>query len=108
MAKPKKPSDTPTPKKAAAKKSAAKKAAVKKPQAVEIVAAAATAAASLSAPPVSVPSAQTALPSAEQLHDEIRRRAYELYRARGGQHGSHEADWHRAESEVRSKYKVAR
>jgi Protein of unknown function (DUF2934) len=40
-----------------------------------------------------------------QLYEEIRRRAYEFYQARGGQHGSHEADWHRAESEVRSKYK---
>ena len=40
------------------------------------------------------------------LEEEIRRRAYDLYRERGGHHGSHEADWHRAESEVRSKYKA--
>jgi hypothetical protein len=39
-----------------------------------------------------------------QLFDEIRCRAYEFYKERGGQHGSHEADWHRAESEVRSRY----
>ena len=48
---------------------------------------------------------RTARPSAAELYEEIRRRAYEFYRERGGQHGSHEADWHRAESEVRSKYK---
>jgi hypothetical protein len=40
------------------------------------------------------------------MHEEIRRRAYELYRQRGGQHGSHEADWHRAEAEIRAKYKA--
>jgi hypothetical protein len=45
----------------------------------------------------------TAQPSDAQLYDEIRNRAYELYRQRGAQHGLHEADWHRAESEVRSK-----
>jgi hypothetical protein len=50
--------------------------------------------------------ARTPQPSAAELYDEIRRRAYEFYSARGGQHGSHEADWHRAESEVRSKYKA--
>jgi hypothetical protein len=43
-------------------------------------------------------------PTMAQLYDEIRRRAYEYYMERGGQHGSHEADWHRAESEVLSKY----
>jgi hypothetical protein len=31
---------------------------------------------------------------------EIRRRAYEFYCERGGQHGLHEADWYRAESEL--------
>lgn len=48
---------------------------------------------------------RTTSPAAAQLYDEIRRRAYDFYQERGGQHGSHEADWHRAESEVRSKYK---
>ena len=43
-------------------------------------------------------------PSAAELYDEVRRRAYELYQERGGQHGSHETDWHRAEIEVRAKY----
>ncbi len=103
MAKEKNSSDTPAlksaPKKAAAKKSPTKKVAANKPVAGE-VAAAAAAPSQLSTRP-----AQKSQPSAVQLHDEIRRRAYELYRERGGQHGSHEADWHRAESEVRSKSK---
>ena len=46
-----------------------------------------------------------AQPATAELYEEIRRRAYEFYCQRGGQHGSHEADWHRAESEVRSKYR---
>src|SRR5258706_14041088 len=32
--------------------------------------------------------------------DEIRRRAYQLYEERGRQDGSHEEDWHRAETEL--------
>jgi hypothetical protein len=48
---------------------------------------------------------RTAPPSPAQFYDEIRCRAYEFYCERGGEHGSHEADWHRAESEVRLKYK---
>lgn len=99
MAKEKKSSETSTPKKSAAKKSSAKNAAVNKPEAKEIGAMAASASA-----PVPASTVYTAQPTAAQLHDEIRRRAYELFRQRGGQHGSHEADWHRAESEVRSKY----
>jgi hypothetical protein len=35
--------------------------------------------------------------------DAIRRRAYELYEERGGQHGLHEDDWYRAEQEVRAR-----
>jgi hypothetical protein len=35
--------------------------------------------------------------------DEICRRAYEFYCERGGQHGLHEADWYRAESELLSR-----
>jgi hypothetical protein len=100
MAKGKKPSNPSTPSKAASKKSPAKQAGVNKPVVAEVVATAAI-------PPSSrsTPAAHTAQPSFARLHDEIRLRAYELYRERGGQHGSHEADWHRAESEVRSKYK---
>lgn len=102
MAREKKSSDTPASKpasKKAAKKVATTKVAAKKP--AEVVTAAAAA-----GPQLSTVAAQKAQPSAVQLHDEIRRRAYELFRERGGQHGSHEADWHRAESEVRSKYKA--
>lgn len=32
--------------------------------------------------------------------DDIARRAFELFMARGGQHGSHEDDWYRAEREL--------
>ena len=36
--------------------------------------------------------------------DTIRRRAYELYMQRGGQHGGHVDDWYRAEAELRSQH----
>jgi len=105
VAKEKNSSDTPAPKKTAAKKSPAKKAAAKKPvveQVIEKVAAAAAAAES-QLPAVS---GEKVKPSPAELHEAIRRRAYELYRQRGGQHGSDKADWHRAEVEVRSKFKA--
>ena len=35
--------------------------------------------------------------------DVVRRRAYELYEARGRQDGFHEEDWHRAERELRAR-----
>lgn len=73
-----------------AKKPAAKKAAAKKPAKANAAVAA-----------VSGPATQT-LPV--ELHEEIRLRAYELYCERGGHHGLHDADWHRAELEVRAKY----
>ena len=38
------------------------------------------------------------------LDEEIRRRAYELFQERGGEHGHHHEDWLRAEAEVRSRY----
>jgi hypothetical protein len=52
--------------------------------------------------------AQQAAPTAPEYTaqpetDEIRRRAYEFYCERGGQHGLHEADWYRAESELLSR-----
>ena len=37
----------------------------------------------------------------EPTHDEIARRAYELYLHRGCAHGAHEQDWQRAEAELR-------
>ncbi len=38
--------------------------------------------------------------SATDVHEQIRRRAYELYQQRKGQNGSPEQDWLRAENEV--------
>jgi hypothetical protein len=35
--------------------------------------------------------------------EEIRRRAYELYESRGGNGGSPEDDWYRAERELRAR-----
>jgi hypothetical protein len=102
MAKEKQSSEKSTPKKTTAKKSTpAKAAAPKKSTAEKIVSSA-----PVSAPQVSAAPVRTARPAPAELYDEIRRRAYELYRERGGQHGSHEADWHRAEAQVRSKYKA--
>jgi hypothetical protein len=34
-------------------------------------------------------------------HEEIARRAYQLWEERGGPHGSPEEDWHRAQRELR-------
>ena len=109
MANEKNSSDKSAPKKTAAKKSAAKpaaakKAAVKKPAAAEIAVAAA-APASPAMPASGGAAGHRAQPSAAQLYEEIRLRAYQLYCERGGEHGSHEADWHRAELEVRSKHR---
>jgi hypothetical protein len=103
MAREKKSSDKTTPRKTAAKKSVASKAAVPEKSAAEELA---------SRAPVVSPNLlnldkaiRTTPPPVAELYEEIRRRAYEFYCERGGEHGSHEADWHRAESEVRSKYK---
>jgi hypothetical protein len=87
-------------KKTAAKKSPAKAAAAPKKSPAEIANTVPVSAPHLTAAPI-----RTAQPKPAELYEEIRRRAYEFYRERGGQHGSHEADWHRAESEVRAKYK---
>lgn len=99
MAKEKKSSDK-TPRKTAAKKSASKAAAPEKSAAEEIASRTPVDAPHLLSKPI-----RTTPPPVAELYDEIRRRAYEFYCERGGEHGSHEADWHRAESEVRSKYK---
>jgi hypothetical protein len=101
MAKEKNSSDKSAPKKTAAKKSPAKKAAAKNAASSNFtpaeIAAAPAVATSAAAP--------RKQPSAAELYEEIRRRAFEIYCERGANHGSHEADWHRAEVEVRSKYK---
>jgi hypothetical protein len=46
-----------------------------------------------------------ALPEGATLEDLIRRRAYELFEARGGSPGDPEDDWLRAEREVRAMYR---
>jgi hypothetical protein len=38
---------------------------------------------------------------AEPTHEEVSRRAYEIYEARGGQHGRSEEDWAEAERQLR-------
>ncbi len=96
MAKEKNSSD-PTTKKTTAKKSPAKAAAPKKSAANKPV--------NSEPAPAAFASVKTAKPVPAELYEEIRKRAYELYTERGGHHGSHEADWHRAETEVRAKYK---
>lgn len=39
--------------------------------------------------------------------EEIAKRAFELFLARGGQHGHHEDDWLRAERELRERMNVS-
>jgi len=41
------------------------------------------------------------VPQEAPTHEQIARRAYELYLARGGTHGSEQADWFQAERELR-------
>jgi hypothetical protein len=40
----------------------------------------------------------------EDIQEQIRARAYELYEARGRQEGFHDQDWAQAEAEVMSRY----
>ena len=49
------------------------------------------------------PKGSSASSSPEPSVDEIRRRAYERYQARGGNHGQHFDDWLEAEKELRRK-----
>ena len=54
--------------------------------------------------------AQTAASRAgfsEEELDQIRRRAYEFYQQRGGQDGSDQDDWYRAEQEIRNRRRSA-
>ena len=37
----------------------------------------------------------------QPTHEQIQQRAYEMYLARGGEHGSHEDDWFAAEQELK-------
>ena len=43
-------------------------------------------------------------PSAEELHEAIRQRAYEIYCERGQQGGNPEDDWQQAEREILGRY----
>jgi hypothetical protein len=47
--------------------------------------------------------AQAAAPARSTVltHEQIARRAYEIFLARGGEHGHHEQDWAQAERELR-------
>ena len=40
-------------------------------------------------------------PAAGPTHEQVSRRAYEIYQARGGQDGRHHDDWVQAERELR-------
>ena len=57
--------------------------------------------------PATVPSATGAIPSAveslaiDPTHEDIARRAYQLYEERGGEHGRDWGDWFQAERELR-------
>jgi hypothetical protein len=54
--------------------------------------------------PQSMQQQNTAAPKPQQAtpdHEQISRRAYELFLARGGVHGHHEQDWQQAERELR-------
>ena len=42
----------------------------------------------------------TAINEPQELEDQIRLRAYELYEARGGENGHDEEDWLRAKEEI--------
>jgi DUF2934 family protein len=56
--------------------------------------------------PVSVLKPKSPSEDLARMEEEIRRRAYQLYEERGGQHGSDQDDWLRAETEVRSRFGV--
>ena len=49
------------------------------------------------------PARKSAPAGPEPTLDDIRRRAYERYQERGGNHGKHFDDWLEAEKELRSK-----
>ena len=48
-------------------------------------------------PPKKLP---TAINEPQELEDQVRERAYELYEERGGQDGHDEEDWLRAKEEI--------
>ncbi len=57
-------------------------------------------------PQASIPKPQEAAPKSDErpsdlLSERIAARAYEIFVARGGEHGHHEEDWYQAERELR-------
>ncbi|MFZ0391287.1 MAG: DUF2934 domain-containing protein [Calditrichia bacterium] len=42
----------------------------------------------------------------QQIQEEIRRRAYELYKEKGEKEGTEHDNWLQAEKEIKKKYKV--
>ncbi|HUK86361.1 MAG TPA: DUF2934 domain-containing protein [Terriglobales bacterium] len=56
--------------------------------------------------PVAVLKPKSSPEELTRMEEEIRRRAYQLYEERGGQHGFDQDDWLRAEAEVRTRYGV--
>jgi|GEM_PF-1278247 len=82
-------------------KKTAKKAAPKKTAGVKAFKPASV---SLAKPSVVLPGVTQNSPI--ELHEEIRIRAYEFFVERGAGHGRDLEDWHRAELEVRSKYRT--
>lgn len=56
--------------------------------------------------PVAIMKAKGSPEEMARMEEEIRRRAYQLYEERGGQHGFDQDDWLRAETEVRTRYAV--
>ena len=44
--------------------------------------------------------AEQQLSTRQPSREEVERRAYEIWKARGGEHGSHQDDWLRAEREL--------
>lgn len=53
--------------------------------------------------PVAVLKPKSPAEDLARMEEEIRRRAYQFYEERGGQHGSDQEDWLRAEAEVRTR-----
>lgn len=93
----------PAAKKPAAKKAAAKSTTAKQPAAKKAAAKSTKSDGAAAKKPAAKKS--TAKKGTEPTQEDIARRAYEIHQQRGGAHGSHEDDWHRAEAELRGKKK---
>lgn len=56
--------------------------------------------------PIAVMKPKASQEELARMDEEIRRRAYQLYEERGGQHGLDQDDWLRAEAEVRTRFGI--